>query len=369
MHYLLIPYAFLSFSFVVQFHSRGDITARTALVITAGVTLALIFMAIAARPVSGDSWRYYNYFLMVRSIGLQNALAYRDPDLLYMLLNWSVGGLGRDSGLLFSATLLVYMSVFVAAINRLVGLSGTAVLVMCYAAFPYFIAYGANGLRQGLALVFLLMALTQFYQGRRAAWVWLVLAPLWHSGAWLAFVVVAAHWFMCRLLRSEQLRWSVVLVALVSSILLSASGLNEPLLSRLPDFVDLQQSHEIYFMDADMYGYRSGFRWDFLLFSLVPLASGLMLRRISPTFRYLGSGWWLSMYLSLNIIYHLFSFAPFSDRFAAFSWFLMPLVVYLQVAETRRKNDITLFVLAISVVNVVMLQAYTGNFLQVPRWW
>ena len=369
MHYLLIPYALLSFAFVVQFHFRGDVTARTGLVFTAGLTLTLIFFAMALRPVTGDSWRYYQYFLYLRSIGLDDALAYRDPDLLYALLNWVIGRLGSEAWLLFTAILLVFIGVFVSAVYRLVGLSGTAVLLMCYTAFPFFIAYGANGLRQGLSLVFLLMALVQFYENRRTSWIWLLLAPFWHSGAWLGVFAVVMHRLMCRVVRNDRSRWSLILITLISAIVLSASGLNEPLLSKLPDFIDLRQSHEIYFTNPEVYGYRSGFRWDFLFFSLLPLASGLLLKGIAPTFRFAGSGWWLSMYISLNVIYHFFSFAPYADRFAAFSWFLMPLVVYLQVRETQSRNAMTLFFTAISVINTAMLQFYTGNFLPTPKGW
>jgi len=369
MHHLLIPYAFLSAAFVVQFHLRRDVTARTGIVFTAGITLALLFVSIVLRPVAGDSWRYYQYFLYLRSMGLLDAMAYREPDVLFTSFIWLVGHLGSAPWLLFTATLTVYVGVFLAALYRLIGLSGAAVLLICYSAFPYFVAYGASGLRHGLALVFLLMAFVCFQQNRRTAWVWLLLAPLWHSGAWLAVAVTFMHWLLCRFSYKEWLRWSLVMLALLLSIILSASGLNEPLLSQLPDYVDLQKSHDIYFTDAARYGYRSGFRWDFLLFSLLPLGTGLLFRKTAATFRYSGSGWWLSLYLSLNCIYHLFSFAPFTDRFAVFSWFLMPLVVFLQIRETNRKNLMTLFVAAICLVNVVMLQFYTGNFIPAPRGW
>lgn len=369
MHYLLIPYLVLSFTFVVQFHSRRDAGARTGLVFTAGATLLLMYMAMVLRPANGDSWRYFQYFLDLRTMGLQEALDYREPDLLYALLNWGVGRLGGIEWLLFGATLTVYMGIFVWAVHRLVGLKGTAVLLMCYAAFPYFVAYAANGLRQGLSFAFLLMAFVCFQQKKRSAWAWLLLAPLWHSGAWMGVGVAVTHWLMCRLIRSERMRWAMVLSVLFSAIALSASGLNDPLLSRLPDFITMQQSHEIYFTDTELYGYRAGFRWDFLLFSLVPLGSGLLLRKMAPTFSYAGSGWWLSLYLSLNSLYHLFSFVPFADRFAAFSWILMPLVVFLQFRETRSLNAMAMFVAAISLVNVTMLQFYTGQFIQLPQGW
>lgn len=370
MHFLLVPYLMLSITFLVQFQTRKNIAARTGLVVTAGLTLIMMFLAITFRPPVGDSWRYYLYFLDLHSMGLMDALSYRDSDFLYALLNWVVGKLGDSESLLFSATLVVYLGVFIAALHRVAGPVGTASLIVCYSAFPFFVAFAANGLRQGLALVFLLMAYVFFYTKKpKVAWVWLLLAPFWHSGAWLGVGVAALHWAMCRFVRKESARLCLVLCSLFAATALSASGLNESLLSRLPDIITLQQRHEIYFTEPGNLDYRSGFRIDFLLFSILPLVSAWMLRHRAPTFAHGGSGWWLSLYLSLNILYHLFSFVPYADRFAAFSWFLMPLVVFLQILETKRRKLLTGMVALVTLINVVMLQFYTGKFIEPPVWW
>lgn len=320
MHYLLIPYILLSVMFVMQFKARRDEGMRTGLVFTAGITMLMMYMAMTLRPAAGDSWRYYQYFLDLRQMELTEAFAYSGTDPLYVLLNWLMGCVGSDEWLLFGAILAVYMGVFVTAIQRLVGLIGASVIMMCYAAFPFFVAYGASGLRQGLALVFMLSAFVAFNQNKSSAWVWLLLAPFWHSGAWLGVAVAVSHHLMCTIVRSERVRWCLVLFTLCVSIILSISELNAPLMSQLPEQVTLNESHEIYFTNPEDVNYRAGFRPDFLLFSLLPLATGWLLRRQAPTFHYAGSGWWLSLYLSLNAIYHLFAFVPFADRFSAFSW-------------------------------------------------
>ena len=369
MHFLLIPYTLLCVFFVTNFASRKHAHARGALLLMGGLTLALLFVTMWLRPATGDSWRYMEHFRNMRALSLSNALAYKDTDPLFVLLNWFAGLLGNSSLVLFGATLLVYFGVFIAATRKLLSPVSALVVIMAYTAFPFFVAYAASGLRQGLAMMFLFMGYVCLARGQKQAWVWLLLAPLWHSGAWLAVMVTAAHQLMCLVVKAPKLRWALVLLVLLGAIGLSATGLNQSLMSLLPEAIELRDTQEIYFEDPDLYGYRAGFRPDFLIFSLFPLLTAFALRKRGDTFNYNGPGWWLSLYLGLNVIYHLFSFAPFSDRFAGFSWFLMPLVIFLQVQRTRSHNLQTIFVAAICLVNVAMMQLYTGNFIRFPEDW
>lgn len=369
MHFLLIPYALLCALFVALYSSRRDSITRTGLLVPCGATTLLLFMAMWWRPVEGDSWRYVQYFKALQGMSLADALAYQASDPLYTLLNWVVGGLGKDAAWLFGATLVIYFGVFVAALRRLLSPLDVLVVLMCYTAFPYFVAYGASGLRQGLSLVFLLMAYTCLRRGEKTAWLWALLAPFWHSGAWLGVAGLGAHQLMCWQIRRTENRWIMVLGVFGVSILLSLTGLNQSLMAGLPGLVELRGAHEIYFEEAQAYGYRAGFRPDFVAFSLLPLVTAWLLRRGGKSFDYAGPGWWLSLYLSLNVVYHLFAFAPFADRFAAFSWFILPLVIFMQVREVRSYDLRTLFVGGACLVNVVMLQFYTGNFIKLPRIW
>jgi hypothetical protein len=370
MHFLLIPYALLSAIFVLHFLTCRQKGSRAGLAVISYATGTLLFVAMLLRPVGGDSWGYYQRFIKLRNLGLRDAFQDRASDPLFTLLSWLAGQFGTSELLLFGATLVVFFGIFVLALRRLLAPAAAAVVFVCYAAFPYFVAYAANALRQGLAMACLLMALVQYSRGRRDGWLWLLVAPLWHSGAWLAVIVIAAHQSLILVTRRERLRWVVVLGTLGVAILLSATGVNKEVLGRLPVEIPVEIPVEklIYFTDPSQYGYRAGFRADFLLFSLVPLASAWALRRRAPTFSYRGPGWWLSIYLSLNILYHLFAFVPFADRFASFSWFLMPLVIFLQVRETRSRPLQIAFVSVVALVNLVMLQFYTGKFIAAPGW-
>jgi hypothetical protein len=369
MHYLLIPYLLLGSLFVLQFHARKDVSMRTGLVVTALVTVLMLCIAIAARPVTGDSWRYYQYFSTVRNLPLGEALQYRDPDALYALLNWLLGQLGQAPWILYSGVLTIYVGVSVYSLRRRFTTVDIAILSVCMTAYPFFIAYAANGLRQGIGLAFLFAGYVGVRGGRKSAWIWVFLAPFWHSAIWLAVGVLVIHQLMCALTRNHGLRWGLVLGAWLVSLMLVISGLNTVLGKIAPSLVEIDRKYEIYFMDPSQFGYAAGFRPDFTLFSLLPLATAIAFRRSGKTLDYRTiAGWMLSLYLSLNIIYNLFSFAPFADRFAAFSWWLMPFVVFLQVRAVGSKRLMSIFATGIVVVNALMLQLYTGNFLPAPDW-
>ena len=372
MHFLLIPFAALSAMFVVHYHQQDRRTANAGLVVTAGITMVLLSAAILFRPVAGDGWRYHQYYLWVRQVDFVSMLQDERTDFLYKLLNWGIGQAGDSALWLFGASLVLFMATFIWALRRLLPPAQAAAVFMCYAAYPFFIAYGANGLRQGLALVCMLMALVQFNRGRtRSGWLWLLPIPFWHGGSLIGALVVAVFVLMNRWVPRERWRWNLVLAAFFFSILLSLTGLNAAILGQLPDVFDIEARHQVYFMDPSQVGvaYRTGFRPDFALFSLLPLISAVLLRRMGPMFSFKASGWWLAIYLSLNCLYHLFSFAPFADRFSSFSWFLLPLVLFLQVRDTGNRWLRSLFIVGIASVNLLMLQFYTGNFLPPPVWW
>ncbi len=370
MHFLLIPYGLLTLFFLANFSERKSSQARGGAFLFVALTVALLFMTLWFREPSGDSWRYWMSFQKIRLMSFTEAISlYSDTDILFLALNWLIGHIGNSHLVLFGATLILFFGVFIAAVRKLLKPVAVLAVIMSYVAFPYFIAYATNGLRQGLSMSFLLMGYVLLFRNDRKAWIWILLAPLWHSGAWLAVAATVTHQIMCTYIRKTSIRWALVFLALGIGIMFSATGINESIMTNLTGKIQLRDSFTIYFQDPDEFGYRSGFRLDYLLFSLIPLITAVLLRLRSAIFDYKAAGWWLSLYLSLNVIYHLFSFAPFSDRFGGFSWLLMPLVIYLQIPPTKSKQLQTVFVATVSIVNLVMLQFYTGDFIKPPAGW
>lgn len=148
-----------------------------------------------------------------------------------------------------------------------------------------------------------------------------------------------------------------------ASLLLSFTGLNRTLLAPIQGYAAFDPSFDIYFQDAALFNYSAGFRLDFTAFSLAPVVVILILMYRRDRVTLDTTGWWISLYLLLASIYQLFSFAPFSDRFGAFAWSIIPIVVFIALLETHSRRIVTTATIAFAIMNVLMLQFYTGAVL------
>jgi len=368
MHFLLIPFLCLNLIFMVICSLPQNLQSRQILAFVSCVALMIIFSIMSLRPATGDGFRYYQHFLELNGASFTFLITKMfESDPIYIFLNWIFGWFGTQPFWLFGSCAGLYIVFFVLSVRLMTSKPvETAIVVMLYSVYPYFITYSVNAIRQGLSLTFLMFAYANFRRQNSVGWIWLFLAPFWHSGSWLAVGVVIAHQLMCKYIATPRLRWQLVLLGFFVSIGLSVTAVNDTVGAIFHSQIAVDSSHEIYFEDNDDVDYRTGFRADFFLFSILPLVSAFILRRQSPTFSYQGSGWLLSLYLSLNIIYNLFSFAPFSDRFAIFSWYLVPLLLFMQVNEMENRRFMLIFVSVFLSIDLVLLQTFTGKYISLP---
>ena len=242
---------------------------------------------------------------------------------------------------------------------------------MSYVAFPFFVAYAANGPWQGWAMVFVLMALVQFFRGKRSAWLWLLAAPYWHSRSWLAVMAIIAHQLMCGVARQQWVRWCAVLIALGMSIVASATGLNRALFGQLPDAFEIQPKNVIVVLRSMRARLPRGLSYQLIVSPMIPLSHRLPPTRESSDLRL-----WCVRLVAFRLPqsqYHLplIRIRASADRFAGFSWFLMPFGGLPTGTGGSQQAIAWAFCNGgeMMAVNVVMLQFYTGSFFSAPEWW
>jgi len=376
VHYLLVPYSILAAVFLLSLTGVGGAPNRRSSgpVAVALLIFLLLTIAVAVRTPAGDSSYYLSDFRSISGEPFGQAVG-QSADPLFALLSWLVGRVSLASWAFFGSIFVLFAGVFGAALLRLFRPQHAAVMVVAYSMYPFAVAYATNGLRQGLALAFLLMGLVSLREsGVVQGWIWLLMAPGWHSGAWLAVIAIAVVQLLTLVVRRPSYRLGLVLGVLVGAILLSVSGLNVYLTQDVAHEIGFEPEprQAIYLQPAAAYGdyaYQAGFRVDFLTLSLLPIASMLVMRRRIRNEEIDGVYWWLTVYVVLNVVYHLFSFAPFADRFGAFSWILIPVVIYMQVCSTRSSRAVESFAVMATVSSVVLLATYTGPFLTEPVGW
>lgn len=364
MHPLLPYYAAFSLLALFGLELRTA-SQRFAVWLAASGALGVVIVAAIFRPLGGDTGRYISAFEAIRIDTLPNLLAQADGNHLFILLNWLLGQLGSDPLWLIAPITLFLSFMLWRAIRQLLQGRYTWICILLYSVYPYFVFYLARGIKQGLAMAMLLQGFILLQDKKWQALIWMGLACLFHSAAALTFPFIGLHWLLWRSGFGYRKAFAVGLGLLTGTILLSITGLNEKLLLPLEQYFLVSDNYQIYFTDALEVDYRAGFRLDFTLFSLLPLLAGLWLKEkglgLSPAI----SGWWLNLYLLLASIYQLFSFAPFADRFAAFSWYLMPLVLMIMLAEVGTLRELQLIVIVFSIANILILQFYTGDALGV----
>lgn len=200
----------------------------------------------------------------------------------------------------------------------------TAMLFML-SAFSFF-GYGVNGLRNGVACSLVILAITCYifsFKGKIFAFILCLLGFYIHKSIMLPIVTFLVSFYFIK-----EIKWA--LYFWVSSIALSLIIGNqfatfvEPILGfdeRLSDYFNGANDLET------MKGFSStGFRWDFLLYSALPVLLGIyvvFIKKLYNRFYHI----LLNTYILANAFWIIVIQASFSNRFAYLSWFLYPLVL------------------------------------------
>lgn len=365
MHPILPFYAALSLFALFGLRLEHQY-ARKNIRIAAWGSMGVVLLAAIFRELSGDTWRYYFNFEQMASLSFAEMWSATNNNWLFMLLNWGLAQIGTNPLWLFLPVTLFCIFMMRFSLGKLLNSTDTAIAILLYSAYPFFIFYVSSGIKQAIAMALLFQGYVALSRGyRKEALVWLILAPLFHSGALLVYPFVAIHYFLWRpFLGYRRVIWVSILL-LIGSVALSVTGLNQVLMAPVQSFAEFESSYDIYFTEASLLNYRAGFRLDFMFFSLLPYFAAWWLSRKGRGLNLETSGWWLNLYTLLNCIYHLFAFAPFSDRFAAFSWYLIPAILLFMLRDTGSLDSRRTIIAMFAFLNILILQFYTGPSIRV----
>lgn len=284
----------------------GDISLLTCviLVIIMGVLMGLT-------PVEEGADKY-NY--MMEFLGMYEE---RTSEPAWMLYNYVCKQLfGSVFVFFFIFTSLLYSFLYFYIASKLFPKSAIGYfLILTFGALG-FAGYGSNTIRAGISIVLFLYAICVPTKN----WIRLVIilfSLLTHK----ATIIPICAYFVTYLFNKRKV-WELfwLLCLLLSVINVDLSSLFEKV-----GFVDDRVDRY-----ADSIGgtndYGSQFRYDFLIYSLVPiLISNIWMNR----YKYINAFYThvYRMYLFSNAIWLLAIRIAFSDRLAYLSWFLMPLLV------------------------------------------
>ena len=201
-----------------------------------------------------------------------------------------------------------------------------------------FYSYGVNTIRQGLALSLFLIAIA-YDRNNIVSLLFSIISFFFHKSL---LIPILAFWILKKYNIKNNFVYLWMLCLLITVIFGST------LAATLGEFLGTSDSRLDSYLVESSQGYKTGFKFNFFLYSLAPIIYGFKINsKINdPVYSKM-----LSLYVIVNAVWLLVIRIPFTDRFAYLSWVLIPFILVYPLTKYqifKNKN------LAISVVLIYL---------------
>ena len=176
-------------------------------------------------------------------------------------------------------------------------------------------SYGTNGLKAGMAASLFIIAIA-YYSKPLVCILFLSLSLGFHHSMMLPIVAVVIAFFY-RNSKIYLLIWAIALIIAVLHITYF-----QQLFGGMTD----EDSASYLLETNDNWGGKTGFRWDFVIYSMLPIATGFYWV-VRNNIKDAGFSILYNTYVLTNAVWMLCMYANFTNRIAYLSWFLYPIVL------------------------------------------
>lgn len=276
----------------------------------------IVVIYIGFRPIEygylGDTFIYNEYY---SGYERGQEIPENADWLFHHLMKLSSGFIGVHCFFLLVA--IIYVGCILKTCERLFSNNVYLGFLACITAFSFW-GYGINGIRNGAASSVMLLAMT-YYPSR----VKLVIGGIISVGLHGSMLLPLLACILTMFCHQSKIYYLVWLGCLLFS-LLTGKFLMDFLMGM--SFIDSRLSGYINNVsDLDLFSH-TGFRWDFLLYSIPPLLVGyyVVVKKKVDDKLY---SFFVNVYLLTNAFWLLVIQIPYSNRFAYLSWFMYPVLL------------------------------------------
>lgn len=284
------------------------------------ILLLIVFIHITFRPLDylfGDTRTYAFNF---QSIALWGISSGEGKDLGFQYLTYFLSQI-TNLTIYWGILCALYVLPVYYAFKRNFPTQYAIALLLFICSFSFW-GYGVNGLRNGIATSLVIYALMVPCQLLKQILVF-CLAFSFHSSVALPIVL----FFISKYIKNPKyylLGWALCL-----ALSITVHDFFETQFANLSIFEGDDRLNTYLTMDYEdsMASFsRTGFRWDFLLYSLIPICLGYL---YLYDYHYKNELYQrlFNIYVGCNAFWLLVINAPWNNRFAYLSWFLYPIVM------------------------------------------
>lgn len=274
-------------------------------------------------PVFVDTVNYNTTYQMLQIYGILDADLPAEFDSDWLFYHFmALCAQFVDIPVFFAIVEFFYIVMIFVGCKKMDSWHGATLFLFCLGAFSFY-SYSVNGIRNGVACSFVVMVLAGVCKGERF---WPILLTFIAIGCHKSTALPLACMFFTYFVRNPKYMFSVWGGAIVVSLLFGEIITN--FLSLMSYDERLAEIGKTGDEIVDEWGVEmeNRFRWDFLLYSAMPILLGaytLFVRKVyNNTYLIL-----LGTYIYANAFWILVIRDLFSNRFAYLSWFLYPIVL------------------------------------------
>lgn len=314
------------------------------------------------KDIFSDSLDYAQYFERLQNWTFMQAVndstvyavAYMPG---FRILSWLISQTFSNVHFYFAIISTIIFTLVSIGVVKILRAPYGIIAIISYTMYPYFSSYTALGIRQGLALgvMFLVIASILKREKYKSLW-WIFISIMFHNTAAVLLLLYVAAFFNFKnifKLRNAIIAWVITLI-------LSIADIFNILINSIIDASSLDNRYQVYFNNGT--DYIIGFRPDFVIFSLFPvIIYSLFRKKISDV----NVHQLIVFYILMNCLMNLFSFMPFYDRFAAYSWMLIPLII-VSIAKDLKNKHVGMYgfglLIFLPIVNFVLFIVYNSKW-------
>lgn len=255
-----------------------------------------------------DSYRYGSFYV--------NAL-FDAKDMGFYVLQDQCKRAGLSVDMFFLICASLYVIPYALASQKISHRYGFIVLLAIMSTMGFY-SYGVNGIRNGLAISFLLLA---FSRNKIVPFIlFSIIAVSFHKSVALTLLSFIVAQKIC-----NNIKWGIMLWLLTIPFSFVAESIIKNAVLGIDFFNERVEGYFTTEADADQFSHV-GFRYDFVLYSAIPVLIGwyFQVRKkfTDKFYRIL-----YCTYLYANAFWIIINSVPYSNRFAQLSWFLMPVLI------------------------------------------
>lgn len=315
--YFFIGFFLLLTSFKISLKGGANVILKQNYFISKIIILLLIlFVGLRSFKTGTDTINYYSYWLREENFN------FGTDFLLYAILT-GLKKIGFSyQFFLLTISFLFFLTLYRAYRNLTKAFKVNLLFFLfCFLSFFFSLTTSINVIRQGLSLVFLILAFSYYKVNKKKLHIILIvcISLSFH----LTAIIPIALFYISK--RVKHLNMFFFIVLYLSSITFSL--LNRGLLDISPFIEDiLQDDKRLAYLNQDEKLYEIGFKPQFVIFNSIFLILSFYIKkkyRLGESYKV-----YIIYYILSSSLFYLAFQMIFSDRWGLFSWFFIPILLH-----------------------------------------